>query len=72
VPPLSRTRRISLITAEGLTANRAAACRAELPSVTARTSRSRKSPDKGAVITASPSNNALEPKPLIPCNPKML
>jgi hypothetical protein len=53
VLPVSRTRCISLIAADGLTSNRAAASRAELPSATARTSRWRKSSDKGAVITAS-------------------
>lgn len=51
--PVWRTRRTSLIAADGLTWNRAAAYRAELPSSTARTSRLRKSWDKGAVITAS-------------------
>jgi hypothetical protein len=53
VLPVSRTRRTSLIAADALTSNRAAAARAELPSSTARTSRRRKSWDKGAVITAS-------------------
>ena len=41
--PVSRTRRISLIAADGLTANRSAAARAELPASTKRTIRSRKS-----------------------------
>ena len=51
--PVARTRRISVIAAEGLPANRRAAARAELPASTARTKRSRKSADKGAVILAS-------------------
>ena len=46
-----RSRRISVIAAEGLTSNRRAAARAELPASTARTKRSRKAADSGAVIT---------------------
>jgi hypothetical protein len=53
VLPVTRTRRSSVIAAEGLTSNRRAAARAELPASTARTKRSRKSADKGAVIPAS-------------------
>jgi hypothetical protein len=53
VLPVSRTRRISLTTADGLTSKRRAAARAELPCSTAPTSRRRRSWDKGAVITAS-------------------
>jgi hypothetical protein len=49
----ARPRRPSLIAADALTSNRAAAARAELPCSTARTSRLRRSWDKGAVITAS-------------------
>ena len=51
--PLSRTRRIRLIAADGLTSKRKAACRIELPPSTARTIRSRRSWDKGAGIIAS-------------------
>ena len=43
VLPVSRTRRTSLIAADALTANRAAACRAELPSSTSPTNRFRRS-----------------------------
>src|SRR5690348_14331184 len=53
VLPVSRTRRTSLIAADALTANRAAACRAELPCSTSSTDRFRRSCDKGAAITAS-------------------
>jgi hypothetical protein len=51
--PVSRTHRTSLIAADALTANRAAACRAELPCSTSPTNRFRRSRDKGAAITAS-------------------
>jgi hypothetical protein len=51
--PVARTRRSNVIAAEGLTANRRAAARAELPAATARTKRSRKSAESGAVITTS-------------------
>ena len=51
--PVARTRCISLIAADGLTANRRAAARIELPSATASTIRRRKSIDSGAGM-ASP------------------
>jgi hypothetical protein len=51
--PVARTRRIRVIAADGLTANRRAAARAELPAATARTKRSRRSADRGAVIMLS-------------------
>jgi hypothetical protein len=59
--------------ADELTWNRSAACRIELPSATARTIRSRRSRDKGAMV----SSNALTPDTLesdqpIPCNPELL
>src|SRR3954466_10162288 len=50
VLPVWRTRCISLIAADGLTANRSAAARAELPASTACAIRSRKSCDIGAVM----------------------
>src|SRR4051794_5441967 len=50
VLPVWRTRCISLIAAEALTANRSAAARAELPASTERAIRSRKSCDNGAVM----------------------
>jgi hypothetical protein len=59
VLPVARTRRTSLIAADALTSNRAAAARAELPCSTAWTSRLRRSWDKGAVITASLLNRQL-------------
>jgi hypothetical protein len=51
--PVARTRGISLIAAEGLTAKRRAAARIELPGSTARTMRSRKSNDIGAGMAIS-------------------
>lgn len=74
VLPVRRTRCISLTAADGLTAKRSAACRIELPCATARTIRSRRSRDKGAVMVRS---NALTPSTLesdhpIPCNPDPL
>jgi hypothetical protein len=45
---VARTRCISLIAADGLTANRRAAARIELPASTARTIRRRRSMDIGA------------------------
>ena len=54
--PLSRTRRISFTAADGLTSNRKAAWRIELPFSTARTIRSRRSSDKGAGMEASRLN----------------
>jgi hypothetical protein len=48
--PVWRTRCISLIAAEALTANRSAAARAELPASTERAIRSRKSCDNGALV----------------------
>jgi hypothetical protein len=69
VLPVWRTRCISLMAAEALTAKRRAACRIVLPSSTARTIRSRRSWDKGAVminsITLAPDTR--ESDLLIPC-----
>jgi hypothetical protein len=67
--PVSRIRCISSMAAEALTAKRRAACRIGLPPSTARTIRSRRSWDKGAVMINS---TALTPAPwksehLIPC-----
>jgi hypothetical protein len=50
VLPVARTRCISLMADDGLTSNRAAACRIELPSATARTIRARRSRDKGSAM----------------------
>src|SRR3954466_841067 len=61
VLPVRRTRCISLMAADALTAKRRAACRIELPPSTARTIRSRKSWDKGAVMINS---TALTPSTL--------
>ena len=61
VRPVRRTRCISLMAADALTAKRRAACRIELPPSTARTIRSRKSWDKGAVMINS---TALTPSTL--------
>src|SRR6185436_136475 len=67
--PVWRTRCISLMAAEALTAKRRAACRIVLPSSTVRTIRSRRSWDKGAVminsITLAPDTR--ESDLLIPC-----
>ena len=52
--PVARTRCISLIAADGLTANRRATARIELPPATASTIRRRRSSDKGAGITTTP------------------
>src|SRR4051794_28784275 len=69
VLPVWRTRCISLMAAEALTAKRRAACRMVLPSSTTRTIRSRRSWDKGAVminsITLAPDTR--ESDLLIPC-----
>ncbi|HEX3208473.1 MAG TPA: hypothetical protein VHQ91_03770, partial [Geminicoccaceae bacterium] len=51
--PVVRTRCMSLIAADGLTANRRAASRIELPCSTARTIRSRRSMEIGAGMTTS-------------------
>jgi hypothetical protein len=59
--PVVRTRRISVTAADELTSKRRAAARAELPPATARTSRWRKSADRGAVIVAS--SPLLQPQP---------
>src|SRR3954470_9413719 len=72
--PVWRTRCISLMAAEALTAKRRAACRIVLPPSTARTIRSRRSWDKGAVMISS---TALTPRTwesdhLIPCKTKPL
>jgi len=69
VLPVTRTRRTSLIAADALTANRAAAARAELPCSTARTSRLRRSWDKGAVITASLLSRYLRIRTVEPVQP---
>src|SRR5215213_597205 len=74
VLPVRRTRCISLTAAEALTAKRRAACRIVLPPSTARTIRSRRSWDKGAVMISS---TALTPRTwesdhLIPCKTKTL
>src|SRR3954451_16211421 len=53
VLPVRRTRCINLMAAEALTAKRRAACRIGLPPSTACTIRSRRSWDKGAVMTSS-------------------
>src|SRR3954469_11047276 len=53
VLPVRRTRCISLMAADALTAKRRAACRIELPPSTARTIRLRRSWDKGAVMMNS-------------------
>jgi hypothetical protein len=54
VLPVSRARRTIFTAADGLTSKRRAASRAEPPASTARTSRRRRSWDRGAVIAASP------------------
>jgi len=59
VRPVVRTRCISLIAADGLTAKRTAACRIELPSPTARTIRARKSADKGRAVPKPPAPASL-------------
>ncbi len=51
--PVGRTRYITLTAEDGLTSNRAAAARADVPPSTARTILSRRSPDKGAGIAPS-------------------
>ena len=53
--PVVRTRCISLIAADGLTAKRRAAWRIELPRSTARTIRSRRSKDIGAGMILHPA-----------------
>ena len=72
--PVWRTRCISLMAAEALTAKRRAACRIVLPSSTARTIRSRRSWDKGAVMINSTAltPSTLESEHLIPCKTKPL
>jgi hypothetical protein len=74
VLPVSRTRCISLIAAEALTAKRRAACRIGLPPSTARTIRSRRSWDKGAVMMNSTAltPSTLESEHLIPCKTEPL
>ena len=54
--PVARTRWISLIAADGLTANRRAAWRIELPRSTAPTIRSRRSNDIGAGMIPHPAH----------------
>ena len=60
--------------ADALTAKRRAACRIELPPSTARTIRSRRSWDKGAVLINSTAftPSTLESEHLIPCKPEPL
>src|SRR3954469_24847362 len=74
VLPVWRTRCISLIAAEALTAKRRAACRIVLPPSTACTIRSRRSWDKGAVMINSTAltPSTLESEHLIPCKPEPL
>ena len=74
VLPVWRTRCISLMAAEALTWKRSAACRIERPSATARTIRSRRSCDKGAVMGSSCplTPDTLESDQPIPCNPELL
>jgi hypothetical protein len=74
VLPVWRTRSISLIAAEALTAKRRPACRIVLPSSTACTIRSRRSWDKGAVMVSSKAltPGTLESDHLIPCKTKPL
>ena len=74
VLPVWRTRCISLMAAEALTAKRRAACRIGLPPSTARTIRSRRSWDKGAVIINSTAltPNTLESEHLILCKTEPL
>src|SRR5215203_3908273 len=74
VLPVWRTRCINLMAADALTAKRPAACRIVLPPSTARTSRSRRSWDKGAVIMslAAHAPSSLESEHLTPCNSKLL
>ena len=74
VLPVWRTRCISLMAADALTAKRRAACRIELPPSTARTIRSRTSWDKGAVMINSTAltPSTLESEHLIPCKPEPL
>ena len=72
--PVARTRCISLIAADGLTANRRAASRIELPRSTARTIRCRRSMEIGAGMTtfSAVSTDIVESQARIPCNRKML
>jgi hypothetical protein len=74
VLPVWRTRCISLMAAEALTAKRRAACRIVLPPSTACAIRSRRSWDKGAVMINStalaPMNR--ESDHLIPCKTEPL
>ena len=72
--PVVRTRCISLIAADGLTAKRRAASRIEPPRSTARTIRSRRSNDIGAGMTHIPlvSTTMVESQAPIPRNRNML
>jgi hypothetical protein len=74
VLPVRRTRCISLMAADALTAKRRAACRIELPLSTARTIRSRRSRDNGAVMvnSAALAPGTLQSEHLIPCKPEPL
>jgi len=74
VLPVRRTRCMSLMAADALTAKRRAACRIELPLSTARTIRLRRSWDKGAVMMNSTAltPSTLESEHLIPCKPEPL
>jgi hypothetical protein len=72
--PVVPIRCISLIAADGLSANRRAASRIELPSPTARTIRSRRSNDIGAGMTHTPLDSTIivESQVPIPRNRNML
>jgi hypothetical protein len=64
--PVERTRCISLIAADGLTANRRAASRIELPRSTAATIRWRRSKDIGAGMTPSRLSQPIEVESQVP------
>src|SRR3954469_3800156 len=72
--PVWRTRCISLMAAEALTAKRRAACRIVLPPPAGRTIRSRRSWDKGAVMISSTAftPRTRESDHFIPCKTKPL
>src|SRR5213079_970875 len=63
---VARNRAINLIAEDGLTENRAAAPRIELPSLIAATMRSRRSPDSGAGMTSPPTHQNRLPRISIP------
>ena len=64
--PVARNRAINLIAEDGLTENRAAAPRIELPFLIAATMRSRKSCDSGAGMTSPPTHQNRLPRISIP------